>query len=316
MMERVQSPVTHRPVLLDAVVKWLQPDRGGKFLDCTFGGGGHSKALLTANESNFIYAVDCDPEAKKRAQEFSLCHANFRFYRMNFSEIQCLQFPPLDGILMDLGLSSFQLDCDWRGFSFKHHVQLDMRMDPDRGISAAEFLRTAPEHDLITAIRDYGEEEQWKKIVHAIVESRPNKGAFYADTFAKIVANYSAKGGSRGIHPATKTFQGIRIFINDELRALEMALPIMFDNLAIGGRLAVISFHSLEDRIVKKFFNRMAGKAIDRFDSRAKQDRVALGNILTKKPLSPDDAEIGDNPRSRSAKLRVLEKIQPPMEQK
>jgi 16S rRNA (cytosine1402-N4)-methyltransferase len=228
---------------------------------------------------------------------------------MNFAEARCLQLPALDGILMDLGISSFQLDCDWRGISFRYHTPLDMRMDNDRGISAEEFLRTASEHDLIVAIRDYGEEKNWKKIVRTILENRKDSTMFYGDTFAKIIANCIAKKDPRRIHPATKTFQGVRIFVNDELRSLEMALPIMFDKLAIGGRLAVISFHSLEDRIVKKFFNQMAGKAIDRFDASPKQDRLTFGNILTKKPLSPGDDEIRYNPRSRSAKLRVLEKI-------
>ncbi|MDR2737496.1 MAG: 16S rRNA (cytosine(1402)-N(4))-methyltransferase RsmH [Puniceicoccales bacterium] len=309
MTEQKQLLTCHRPVLLEAVMEWLRPARGGKFLDCTFGGGGHSAAILQANGGNFVYAIDCDPDAKKRAQEFSLCHGNFRFYQMNFAESHCLQLPPLDGILMDLGLSSFQLDSDWRGFSFKHHTTLDMRMDNRQGISAAEFLQTASERDLITAIRDYGEEEQWKKIVRAILENRANRTTFYADTLAKIIANCVSKRDQHGIHPATKTFQGIRIFINDELRAIEMALPALFDKLAIGGRLAVISFHSLEDRIVKRFFNQMAGKATDKTDSRPQQDRIVFGTILTKKPLSPSDAEIGDNHRSRSAKLRVLEKI-------
>ncbi|MDR1413369.1 MAG: 16S rRNA (cytosine(1402)-N(4))-methyltransferase RsmH [Puniceicoccales bacterium] len=309
MIGEAQSLPTHCPVLSAEVVKWLNPSAGGQFLDCTFGGGGHGEALFSAAENIFIYAIDCDPNAKQRAQEFSLRHANFRFYQINFSEADCLRLAPLNGILMDLGVSSFQLDEESRGFSFRHHVPMDMRMDPGKGISAREFLQTANESDLVTAIREYGEEEHWKKIVKTIAVNRKNPDICYADTFAKLIASCSPKGMHRKIHPATKTFQGLRIFINDELRALQTALPIMFDKLAIGGRLAVISFHSLEDRIVKKFFNQMAGKSIDRFDSNSQQDRIAYGKILTRNPIIPSAGEIIANPRSRSAKLRVLEKI-------
>ncbi|MDR1413627.1 MAG: 16S rRNA (cytosine(1402)-N(4))-methyltransferase RsmH [Puniceicoccales bacterium] len=309
MINKTQLLPSHCPVLPAEVVKWLSPAAGGQFLDCTFGGGGHGEALFQSAEKIFLYGIDCDPSAKKRAQEFSLRHANFRFYQINFSEAECLHLPPLNGVLMDLGVSSFQLDGEDRGFSFKCHTPLDMRMDNSKGITAEKFLQTADESDLVTAIRDYGEEEQWKKIVKTIVANRTNPDICYADTFAKLVASCYPKGGYGKIHPATKTFQGLRIFINNELHALETALPIMFDKLAIGGRLAVISFHSLEDRIVKRFFNQMAGKSIDRFDSQSQQDRVAYGNILTKSPVTPTEMEIGRNPRSRSAKLRVLEKI-------
>ncbi|MDR3144040.1 MAG: 16S rRNA (cytosine(1402)-N(4))-methyltransferase RsmH [Puniceicoccales bacterium] len=309
MMQRAQLTESHCPVLSDEVIGLLNAHNGGKFLDCTFGGGGHSEAMLHANGENFVYAIDCDPDAKKRAQEFSLRHKNFRFYRINFVEVQCLPLPPLSGILMDLGVSSFQLDEEWRGFSFKFHAPLDMRMDNGSGITAEKFLRTADERDLTTAIRDYGEEEQWKKIVRAIVENRTSDAMGHGDTFAKFVANCIGKPQPSGIHPATKVFHGIRIFINDELNSLEAALPAMFDKLAVGGRLAVISFHSLEDRIVKRFFNAVAGKAIDRFDGRSHMDRVAYGNIVTKSPVTPSGREVENNPRSRSAKLRVIEKI-------
>ncbi|MDR2779215.1 MAG: 16S rRNA (cytosine(1402)-N(4))-methyltransferase RsmH [Puniceicoccales bacterium] len=308
MIDESQLSLSHCSVLLNDVVKWLNPLTGRQFLDCTFGGGGHTEALLQANEKIFVYAIDRDPSAKQRAQVFSLSHSNFRFYQINFSEVGCLHLPPLDGILMDLGVSSFQLDDENRGFSFRHHTMLDMRMDNTRGVTAADFLYKASEYDLTIAIRDYGEEEYWKKIVHVILENRKGLDMKYADSFAKIVSNCIPKKRGQKIHPATKTFQGIRIFINDEIGSLEAALPILFDKLTIGGRLVVISFHSLEDRIVKKFFNRMAGKAIDRFDSQSQQDRVSYANILTKKPITADESEINSNPRSRSAKLRILEK--------
>jgi 16S rRNA (cytosine1402-N4)-methyltransferase len=308
MIDKVQSLTSHIPVLLNEVIRWLRPELGGQFLDCTFGGGGHSRAFLSAGEKIFVYAIDRDPAAKDRAREFSLRYPNFRFYQMNFSETGNLQLPPLNGILMDLGVSSFQLSDDSRGFSFRGHALLDMRMDNSKGMMAGEFLCTADEQDLVIAVRDYGEEKQWKKIVQAILKNRGIKDLRYADVFARLVSSCIPAGEPRHVHPATKTFQGIRIFINDELHALEMALPVMFDKLTKGGRLAVISFHSLEDRIVKRFFNQMAGKAVDKFDSSYQQDRIVYGNILTKKPDTPDESEINNNPSARSAKLRVLEK--------
>jgi 16S rRNA (cytosine1402-N4)-methyltransferase len=292
------------------VLRLLNASAGGRFLDCTFGGGGHGAAILEANGKNFLHAIDRDREAWERAKEFSMAHGdNFRFHRMNFAEVGCLRLPPMDGILMDLGVSSFQLDDAGRGFSFRHHAPLDMRMDNGHGVTAAEFLLAAPERDLVTAVRDCGEERHWRKVVRAIISNRKTGALAHADTFARIVANCIPERRGR-IHPATKTFQGLRIFINDELRSLEMALPLLFDLLKPGGRLAVICFHSLEDRIVKKFFNGMAGRAIDRFDGRPKGDRVVRGNILTKKALVPDEGETLANPRSRSAKLRVLERVQ------
>lgn len=308
MIGETQLSLSHCSVFLNDVIKWLNSSKGGEFLDCTFGGGGHSEALLRANEKNFVYAIDRDPSAKQRAQKLSLTHSNFRFYQVNFSEVGCLHMPPLDGIVMDLGVSSFQLDDENRGFSFKYHTPLDMRMDNGRGITAVDFLYRASERELITAIRDYGEEEYWKKIISTILDNRKNPDMKYADSFAKIVSDCIPKKKGQKIHPATKTFQGIRIFINDELGSLEAALPILFDKLATGGRLAVISFHSLEDKIVKRFFNQMAGKAIDKFDSQPQQDRVSYANILTKKPITSDETEVDHNPRSRSAKLRILEK--------
>ena len=309
MIEVEQSLICHVPVMLRESIEWLRADAGGIFLDCTFGGGGHTEAILDANDGNFVYSIDRDPEAKVRARELSVLRKNFVFYQTNFADSQFLKMPPLDGIIMDLGVSSFQLDSPDRGFSFKDHVILDMRMDNTIGITADEFLRTACERDLITAIRDYGEEEDWKKVVHLVVKNRKNPELRYSDTFAKMISRALSYKKRSKIHPATKTFQGIRIFINDELGSIERALPIMFDRLKAGGRLVVISFHSLEDRIIKRFFNKVAGKAVDRFDSEYQQNRISLANILTKKPICPTEGEIANNDRSRSAKMRVLEKV-------
>ncbi len=302
-----QSNFSHCPVMLDESLSWLNARSGGIFLDCTFGGGGHSSGILSANENNFVHALDRDPMAEHRANDVALRCKNFAFYRSNFADIADLQLPEFNGVLMDLGVSSFQLDDALRGFSFKHHSPLDMRMDNSSGITAEQFLRYATEQELVVAIRDYGEEIFWKNIVKTIIDHRHDGALSYADTFADLIVRNLPKKHQK-IHPATKVFQGIRIFINDELRSIERALPLIFQRLAIGGRLVVISFHSLEDRIIKRFFNKMAGKSVDRYDSTYQQNRMSYGNILTKKPLLPTEFEINRNPRSRSAKLRVLEK--------
>lgn len=302
-----QSNFSHCPVMLDESLSWLNARSGGIFLDCTFGGGGHSSGILSANENNFVHALDRDPMAEHRANDVALRCKNFAFYRSNFADIADLQLPEFNGILMDLGVSSFQLDDALRGFSFKHHSQLDMRMDNSSGITAEQFLRYATEQELVVAIRDYGEEIFWKNIVKTIIDHRHDGALSYADTFADLIVRNLPKKHQK-IHPATKVFQGIRIFINDELRSIERALPLIFQRLAICGRLVVISFHSLEDRIIKRFFNKMAGKSVDRYDSTYQQNRMSYGNILTKKPVLPTEFEINRNPRSRSAKLRVLEK--------
>lgn len=302
-----QSNFSHCPVMLDESLSWLNVRSGGIFLDCTFGGGGHSSGILSANENNFVHALDRDPMAEHRANDVALRYKNFAFYHSNFADIANLQLPEFNGILMDLGVSSFQLDDALRGFSFKHHSPLDMRMDNSSGITAEQFLRYATEQELVVAIRDYGEEIFWKNIVKTIIDHRHDGALSYADTFADLIVRNLPKKHQK-IHPATKVFQGIRIFVNDELRAIECALPLIFQRLAIGGRLVVISFHSLEDRIIKRFFNKMAGKSVDRYDSTYQQNRMSYGNILTKKPVLPTEFEINRNPRSRSAKLRVLEK--------
>jgi 16S rRNA (cytosine1402-N4)-methyltransferase len=282
----------------------------GKFLDCTFGGGGHASAILNFSDKNFVYAIDRDPEARERARVLEQKYpGKFVFCGINFSEVGNMQLPPLTGALMDLGLSSFQLDDKSRGFSFKEHVKLDMRMDNSSGVTAAEFLSTANENELTQAIRDFGEERSWRKIVSLIFENRGKDTLVYGDLFAGLIAaNVSKPMGSK-IHPATKAFQGIRIAINDELNSIERGLSAAFAKLRIRGRLVVISFHSLEDRMVKQFFKKMAGQAVNRQDSEPKQFKEKFAEIITNKPIVPGEDEIKVNPRSRSAKMRVLEKI-------
>jgi 16S rRNA (cytosine1402-N4)-methyltransferase len=283
---------------------------GGKFLDCTFGGGGHTSAILDHSTDNFVYAIDRDPEARERARTLQQKYAGrFAFCNINFAHVESMCLPTLDGILMDLGVSSFQLEDRLRGFSFREHVKLDMRMDNSQGRTAAEFLNSASESELVQAIRDFGEERNWKKIVSLVLENRRKDALIYGDSFASLIAANVHGARNAKIHPATKTFQGIRIAVNGELDTLEKALLPLFGKLCPGGRLVVISFHSLEDRIVKCFFKQMAGQAVNLGDSGPSQFREKFANIMTAKPIIPGESEIKLNPRSRSAKMRVLEKI-------
>lgn len=302
--------LSHIPVLLNEAISMLCLTKTKHFLDCTFGGGGHASALLSASNNNVIYAIDRDPEASKRAKVLAKeFQKKFFFFNINFSNIENLYMPPLDGILMDLGLSSFQLDDKTRGFSFRYNANLDMRMDNSNGLTASEFLNIATEEQLIEAIRDFGEEHNWKKIVHAILNNRGTHNLLYSDLFAELIQKTIKISNKKRIHPATKTFQGIRIAINDELKAIEYALPVLFSKLKIGGRLVIISFHSLEDRIIKQFFKKMSGQAVNNLDFEPTQYKEKLAKILTTKPIIPSDQEIAANPRSRSAKMRVLERI-------
>ncbi len=305
------SSVRHVPVLLDECMGFLKPGAGGSFADLTFGGGGHSRAILEANPSNQLLSIDCDPDAAKRAEamlgEFS---GRFNFYDGSFRDLGQVSKPgEFDGILMDLGISSFQLMEPEKGFSFRLDAPIDMRLDPRVGTGAAEFLESASEESLVRAVREYGEERRWRRVVRAILESRGTGALSRTMSAAEVVSD--AVGGRRSrqrIHPATKTFQGIRIAINGELEALAVTLPQAFRALKIGGSLAVISFHSLEDRIVKRFMRKMAGRPEHRNDSRFQHERKSFAEMITTKAILPGRREVDENPRSRSARLRILKK--------
>ena len=300
----------HLPVMLTECMDLLKASAGGTFIDATFGGGGHTRALLAANPNNQVWGIDQDPAAATRAHALAQETDHFHFIQANFSHIAHFELPLVNGILMDLGVSSFQLDESERGFSFKYHTPLDMRMNNHEGITAYEFLKSASLNDLEVAIRDYGEERYYKKIIQTILDHRKDDVLKFGDTFARLIAENIPVNPHSKIHPATKTFQGIRIFINDELRVLEKTLPLMFQQLSCHGRFVIITFHSLEDRIVKRYFNAICGKPVDRYDSTPQQERVAHAMSVLKKPLSPTEQEISMNPRSRSAKIRVIEKFQ------
>ena len=211
---------------------------------------------------------------------------------------------------MDLGISSFQLMEPEKGFSFRLDAPIDMRLDPRRGVSAADFLETASEESLIRAVREYGEERRWRRVVNAIINARGSGELSRTMSAAEVVSK--AVGGRHArqrIHPATKTFQGIRIAINGELEALAVTLPQAFGALKEGGVLVVISFHSLEDRIVKRFMRKMSGRPEHKHDSRLQHERSASGKMLTTKAITPSKEEVESNPRSRSARLRIFQKL-------
>lgn len=300
----------HLPVLLGPVVAYLAEGRNGMFLDATFGGGGHTRAILEADDRNFVVALDCDPEAIERGRRLQADFpGRLTLYHMNFEDLGELEERDFTGILFDFGVSSFHFDEARRGFSFREEGPLDMRMNPSSGMPASQFLKTAEHSELVQAIRDFGEEPRWRRVVAAIESARGTARLESTLAFAGLVEE--ALGGRRPtdrIHPATRTFQGVRIAVNRELAVIEAALPAAFDKLCEGGRIAAISFHSLEDRIVKRFFRRMAGRPEHGRDSRPGQFRIRQAEMVTRKPVVADEEELSRNPRSRSAKLRVLEK--------
>ena len=302
----------HLPVLLREVLGLLDPTNNKSYLDATFGGGGHTRAILESGSSVSLVAIDCDPDAAKRAQAISKAYpGRFRFYDLNFSELDRIEENQFDGVLFDYGVSSYHFDQPARGFSFRSDAPVDMRLNPRIGQSAADFLETASKDDLIRAIKVYGEERSWKRIVEAILKARGTNLLQNTKTFAELISNTIPAPVRRRskLNPATKTFQGVRIAVNRELEVIETALPKAFDLLAPDGILAAISFHSLEDRIVKRYFRKLCGQPLDRRDSTPQQMRSVVAESLTRKPITATPEEIAQNTRSRSAKLRAVRKL-------
>lgn len=302
------SQAEHVSVLLEESVAALAIKPDGTYLDGTFGRGGHSRAILRSlSNSGRLIAFDKDPQAESSAEQFSE-DPRFEFVRASFAEISSrVETSELDGILLDLGVSSPQLDNAERGFGFSDDGPLDMRMDTRAGMTAAEWLATAPEADIADVIKTYGEERFAKRMASAIVKARAESPITRTKQLATIVAEANPKWEPHK-HPATRAFQAIRIFINRELEDLEIALGHTVDALSEGGRLVVISFHSLEDRIVKRFMRDQArGQQLPKHVPVIDSDTGKTLNLVGK-ALKPSTDEVQRNPRSRSAIMRVAER--------
>jgi 16S rRNA (cytosine1402-N4)-methyltransferase len=291
----------HVPVMRAEVVDALCPERGGLFVDGTLGLGGHARAVLDAGETRVI-GIDRDLEALAIARErlsgfagrVEFVHGDFRDLPVVLDE---RQVEGVDGVLVDLGVSSLQFDGEGRGFSFQRDEPLDMRMDRSQGDSAADVIATTREEDLANLIYQFGEERFSRRIARAIVEARQQAPIATTGQLAAIVRRAIPRRGYSPIHPATRTFQALRIQVNRELEGLDRFIEQACERLRPGGRLVAIAFHSLEDRIVKHTLRRLAGEEARRL------------RILTKKPLQPTEAEVEANPRSRSAHLRAVERL-------
>ncbi|WP_256374592.1 16S rRNA (cytosine(1402)-N(4))-methyltransferase RsmH [Luteibacter sp. 329MFSha] len=300
----------HIPVMLDEVVEGLALRENGRYLDGTFGRGGHARAILARlSDAGRLYLMDRDPTAIAVAEtglatdpRVALRHDNFA----TMGEWSALE-GGLDGILLDLGVSSPQLDDASRGFSFMADAPLDMRMDTTRGISAADFLRDADEAEIADVLWTFGEERFSRRIAKAIVERRATAPILRTGELAELVARCVGRR-EPGKNPATRTFQALRIRVNAELESVERGLDAALELLKVGGRLAVISFHSLEDRTVKQFIRSHEGRV--QGSRRAPPTEAKLARLKpVGKAIFPSDAEVAANPRSRSAVLRIAEKL-------
>ncbi|HEY5346667.1 MAG TPA: 16S rRNA (cytosine(1402)-N(4))-methyltransferase RsmH [Rhizomicrobium sp.] len=293
----------HRPVMLAEVLAALAPKDGEYYIDGTFGGGGYSKAILEAADCS-VLGIDRDPDAIARGAALAAHYAGrLVMAEGEFSQMETLGTRPSDGVVLDLGVSSFQFDQPARGFSFREDGPLDMRMSKS-GESAADFVNSADEARLRKVIARYGEEKNAGRIARAIIAARP---ITRTAQLAKIVSDAQGPAAARfAIHPATRTFQALRIHVNDELGELERGLDAAMAVLKPKGRLVVVSFHSLEDRIVKHFLTERSNAA-PRASRHAPDVRVreAAFDLLTLRPQTPGAAEIESNPRARSAKLRA-----------
>ena len=311
MIVAMSLPV-HVPVLLDEVIAGLQAQRGGYFVDCTVGLGGHAAAILEKiSPSGRLLGIDADPEAIKVSQDkLSDYGEAVTLVNDNFVNLEAIcrryHFHPVDGILFDLGVSSLQLDTAERGFSFHLDAPLNMRFDPGQGLTASDIVNSFSEQELAKLIEKYGEERHSRRIARYIVQNRP-----IATTVELASLVEQALRGKRAkIHPATRTFMALRIAVNSELQNLELTLKQTINLLRPGGRLTVISYHSLEDRIVKQFMRSAASSCLCPPGTVVcRCGHVPTLKLISRKVIKPTSLEIESNPRSRSAKLRIAERL-------
>lgn len=303
----------HFSVLMSEVLEVFNGQQLEYFLDGTLGAGGHSFAILQAHpELKTLYGIDQDPEALGIAsKKLAPFKDKIQLIPSNFTQFPKHQLPPLDGILVDLGVSSMQLDQPEKGFSFMKDGPLDMRMDPTNPLTAEIIVNTWEEWDLARIFRDYGEEERWKLAARKLVEARKVEPITTTRQLVSVLEAPLTKRYKPGaIHPLTLVFQALRIAVNRELDVIETFLPAALKALKPGGRLAVISFHSLEDRIVKNFFRHAADdKESTSGIGGIFLDKIPEVRILSRKPITPTEQEAREHPRSRSAKLRAVEKL-------
>ncbi len=308
----------HKPVLYNEIIKHLKPTQGGVYLDGTLGAGGHSEAILSYPETNVI-GLDLDPIALEiSGKRLSVFGSRFQAINGNFADWLAELMPGelhkegLDGILVDLGVSSMQIDQPKRGFSFQKDGPLDMRMNPNQELSAKEVVNGSSQGEIAEILWKFGEERLSRRIAYRIVQQRRKGAICRTEELANLVLDVYTKSKIRRqkIHPATRTFQALRIFVNGELENLQQLLSIGYKRLKIGGYLCIISFHSLEDRLVKHTFRKLASSCICPTEipvCRCEQ-RPEI-KILTRRPVMASREEIEVNPRSRSAKLRVALRI-------
>ena len=304
--------MNHIPVLYKEIIHALQPQCGGHYVDGTLGAGGHACGILEAcTPDGLLLGFDLDPRALALSREIlapyeERVHLVQASYTTITKQLAILCWDAVDGIVLDLGASSMQFDNPDRGFSFMQDGPLDMRFGPQAFQSAEDIVNTIDEKDLADLIYRYGEDRDSRKIARAIVMNRPLRTTH---ELAAIIEKASPRRGDR-VHPATQTFQALRIVVNEELASIESVLPQAVSCLKPGGRFAVISFHSLEDRIVKDFF-REQGRDIFNppYERIYEEERKAVVKVINKKPIVASDEEIMDNPRARSAKLRIVEKL-------
>ena len=306
----------HIPVMRGEVLNLLRCKPGGIFVDATVGLGGHAQAILEKIQpGGLLVGIDRDKESLEKAQArlkhvavgFRLLHENFKNLPLILNNLAA---KPVDGILLDLGVSSYQLLTPERGFSFQSNVMLDMRMDRTQQWTAADLVNNMSESELADIIYRYGEERLSRRIAAAIVQERNTTPITRCMQLAEIISRVLKVRGHQGIHPATRTFQALRIAVNEELQGLEEFFSEAFDFLKPGGRIVVIAFHSLEDRIVKRSFRRLAGQCVcDAPPELCRCPRQVLARLITPRPMTPSPEELAANPRARSARLRSLERI-------